>query len=218
MDAERGVRSLSWRAQALMPIRGARTLVTLGLLVALAQVPLGCHLGDRGQSSPSTAPTAAPSQTAGSPTGAPGTNGPTAKPTKTPKASAGTTTPPTEEPATSGPTQGSGEHPNWPAGAITSAAAKTHVGQRETVCGTVVAANWAADAPGLPTFLNLDAAWPHPRFNILIWGEQRGAFPSPKPELSMLHHQACVTGVIVNYKTWQQIEGSIDSVQKVPGS
>ena len=53
---------------------------------------------------------------------------------------------------------------------ISAREAKDHVGQKATVCGKVASANYAVGSPGSPTFLNLDRAYPHQVFTIVIWG------------------------------------------------
>jgi len=85
--------------------------------------------------------------------------------------------------------------------------AENHVGETATVCGNVVATNWLFSEPGHPTWLNINRAYPNLRFNVVIWGEQRRAWPlSGKPEVVYLDRQICVTGLISSYQTWTQIQ------------
>jgi outer membrane biosynthesis protein TonB len=127
---------------------------------------------------------------------------PTPKPTKKPKPTPTDASDPTDEPTeppTPAPT-------SWPEGAHTTKQAKDHVGETGTVCGIVVAAQYLPDRPGRPTFLNIDKPYPNQRFNVVIWGEQRRAFPlDAKPEVAMLGKEICVTGEISAYVDWTQI-------------
>jgi hypothetical protein len=80
------------------------------------------------------------------------------------------------------------------------------VGETGTVCGTVVAAQYRPDAPGRPTFLNIDQPYPNQTFNVVIWGEQRRQFPlDRKPEVHMLGKVVCTSGAISAYVDWTQI-------------
>jgi hypothetical protein len=149
----------------------------------------------------------------GAQTPAPGAT-PTAKPSKKPKPSATPTLPPTAPPTVppSIPTTG------WPAGAIASVDAASHVGEHQTVCGTVVSANWVFALKGHPTWLNIDQGYPAPIFNVVIWGEQRRAWPvGGKPEVAYLNHVICTSGVIDTFKTWTQIQDvTINDIQVIP--
>ena len=91
---------------------------------------------------------------------------PTAKPTKTPKPTAKPTAKPTKTPT---PTA-TAELASWPTGAVDSEDAADHKGESGIVCGTVVAAQYLPQAPGRPTFLNIDEPYPNQRFNVVIWG------------------------------------------------
>jgi len=77
---------------------------------------------------------------------------------------------------------------------LTADQASTHVGENATVCGTVASANYAAGAKGQPTFLNLDKAYPHQIFTVVIWGSDRSKFGIPDKALS--GKRICATGVI----------------------
>lgn len=76
----------------------------------------------------------------------------------------------------------------------TSEAAK-HIGERETVCGTIAGTHTAASSRGTPTFINLDRAYPHQLFTLLIWGDDR-ARVGTVPETGRI----CATGVIKEYR------------------
>ncbi len=79
---------------------------------------------------------------------------------------------------------------------IPAADAKSHVGEKATVCGTVVSERTATSSRGEPTFINLDAAYPNQVFMILIWGDDRqkvGALPTEGARV-------CATGMIQEYR------------------
>jgi len=160
-------------------------------------------LGPRQSASPSGLPSATASPVATLPPGE--TAPPNGQATATPPTTTDTA-PPTAPGATEAPTEPA-EHPNWPAGALEAAAAENHVGETGTVCGKVVASNWLFSEPGHPTWLNINKAYPNLRFNVVIWGEQRRAWPlSGKPDVVYLDRVICVSGVISSYKTWTQIQ------------
>jgi micrococcal nuclease len=78
---------------------------------------------------------------------------------------------------------------------ITTSEAAKHIGQRETVCGTIAGVHTAASSRGTPTFINLDRAYPDQIFTLLIWGEDRarvGAVPKSG--------RICATGIIKEYR------------------
>lgn len=87
---------------------------------------------------------------------------------------------------------------------ITSAQASGHVGERTTVCGKVVGANYASGSKGSPTFLNFDKPYPNHPFVVVIWGSDRSNFPS-SPEKHYLNKRLCATGLIETYKGKPQI-------------
>ena len=59
--------------------------------------------------------------------------------------------------------------------AISPDQAASHVGQTETVCGTVASTHYAPRSHGQPTFLNLGHAYPNEDFTAVIWGENKSA-------------------------------------------
>ena len=127
------------------------------------------------------------------------TDEPTAEPTDAP------TEAPTDAP-TEAPFEGTPPPEGWPQGALGSTQAEEHVGETGTVCGVVVAAQYLPSRPGRPTFLNIDEPYPNQAFNVVIWGEQRRAFPlNRKPEVHMLGKTLCTTGAISAYVDWTQI-------------
>jgi hypothetical protein len=79
---------------------------------------------------------------------------------------------------------------------LTAAQAKAHEGQVATVCGTVASEHTAMRSRGVPTFINLDAAYPAEIFTILVWGDDRqnvGTFPP-------MGSHVCATGLIRDYR------------------
>jgi hypothetical protein len=81
---------------------------------------------------------------------------------------------------------------------ISAAEAKSHVGERATVCGEVASTRYAARTRGNPTFINLDKPYPNQIFTVLIWGTDRPKFGDPE-ELYRNKH-ICITGKISDYK------------------
>jgi hypothetical protein len=81
---------------------------------------------------------------------------------------------------------------------LTSTEAKNHIGERATVCGSVVSTHYAARTKGSPTFLNLDEPYPKQIFTILIWGSDRSKFGDPEAKYG--NKNVCVTGLIKDYK------------------
>lgn len=84
--------------------------------------------------------------------------------------------------------------------------AKSHYGDRCTVCGPVVSATYASSSRGQPTFLNIGKPYPDPaRFTVVIWGEDKSSFSSA-PESYYRGKSICVTGLIVEYSGAAEIE------------
>ena len=86
---------------------------------------------------------------------------------------------------------------------LTAAEAKDHIGEKATVCGSVVSSHYAAKTKGNPTFLNLDQPYPRQVFTILIWGSDRAKFGDP--EALYRHKKLCVTGIIKDYKSAPEV-------------
>jgi hypothetical protein len=78
---------------------------------------------------------------------------------------------------------------------ITTSEAAKHIGERETVCGTIAGEHTAGSSRGTPTFINLDRPYPNQVFTLLIWGDDRGRVGAV-PESGKL----CATGVITEYR------------------
>ena len=76
--------------------------------------------------------------------------------------------------------------------------AQNHIGEKATVCGTVVSTHYARSSHGEPTFLNLDEPYPNQIFTVVIWGDEREHFE--EPEVTYKGKQVCVTGKIKEYR------------------
>ena len=87
---------------------------------------------------------------------------------------------------------------------ISSSDAISHVGDRATVCGTVVDSRYATGSKGKPTFLNFDRAYPNHLFTVVIWGSERGNFPK-NPERHYLNKRVCAAGLIETFRGKAQI-------------
>ena len=75
-----------------------------------------------------------------------------------------------------------------------------YIGEWKTVCGTVVGTHYASTSNGQPTFLNIGKDNPDPeRFVVVIWGDDRGNFPSP-PEDYYLGRNIAVYGLVEEYE------------------
>ena len=86
----------------------------------------------------------------------------------------------------------------WALSSISPEEAINHVGERATVCGTVVSAKYSTRSNGQPTFLNLDRPYPRQVFTALVWGRDRPKF-SYAPE-SLEGHDIYVEGLIKSHK------------------
>jgi DNA/RNA endonuclease YhcR with UshA esterase domain len=76
--------------------------------------------------------------------------------------------------------------------------AKSHVGEKATVCGLIASTKFADRSRGEPTFLNLGKAYPNQVFTAVIFGSDRGKFGTP--EISFQGKRVCVTGEIRSYR------------------
>jgi hypothetical protein len=79
---------------------------------------------------------------------------------------------------------------------LTAVQAKAHEGEKATVCGVVASEKTATSSRGVPTFINLDAAYPNQLFTILVWGDDR----KNVGDLPKLGSHVCATGVIQEYR------------------
>jgi hypothetical protein len=86
---------------------------------------------------------------------------------------------------------------------LTPEQAAGHVGESATVCGMVVSATYAAQAPMAPTFLDLGKPYPMQTFTAVIFGTDRSKFGAP--DLSMRDKLVCVTGEIFLFQGTPEI-------------
>lgn len=79
--------------------------------------------------------------------------------------------------------------------AISPSEAAKHVGETETVCGTIASEHAARNSRGTPTFINLDKPYPEQIFTALVWGDDR-------PNVGQLpkNGRVCVAGRITDYR------------------
>ena len=89
------------------------------------------------------------------------------------------------------------------AGSYSTSEASAHIGERATVCGTVYGGYYAKNSRGRPTFINLDGNYPHQRFTLVIWGNDRYKFKTP--ERNLKGRKVCATGTIGSYQGIPQI-------------
>lgn len=86
-----------------------------------------------------------------------------------------------------------------PSGAIGWQEAHSHIGETVSVYGEVKASDYRSGSNGQPTYIDIGAAYPDTsRITVVIWGENRGAFPD-RPESMYLGKIVCVTGEIYEY-------------------
>ncbi|MEO7119100.1 MAG: hypothetical protein ABIZ34_09035 [Candidatus Limnocylindrales bacterium] len=178
------------------------------LFTACVSAAIDAPTSSLAPTSPGTSPTVVPGATTLAPGETatpfvPPTGGVTDPPTTPP--TGGVTDPPTTPPTTP-PTAPPTSPPTAPPPpTYGTGQAGSHIGELATVCGHVNASNFVPTAIGIPTFLNLDSAYPTQTFNVVIWGSQRDAFDTA-PEVKFQDKDVCVTGVIQQYETWLQIQ------------
>ncbi|MFZ5553846.1 MAG: DNA/RNA non-specific endonuclease [Bacteroidota bacterium] len=90
-----------------------------------------------------------------------------------------------------------------PKGKLNTIQAQYHIGEKVTVCGTVVSTKYAEKSGA--TFINLDRQFPDQVFTIAIWKQNRANF-SYKPEEYLKGHVICVTGELKDNKGKPQVE------------
>ncbi len=97
---------------------------------------------------------------------------------------------------------------NAPVNSISWDEAINHVGENQTVCGTVVGAMYADGSNGQPTFLNIGRDYPDSsRFTVVIWGKNRSNF-NQSPEILYLGKKIYVSGKIDEYKGCAEMEAT----------
>jgi hypothetical protein len=83
---------------------------------------------------------------------------------------------------------------------LTTAEAAQHVGENRTVCGEIVNTHVAVSSHGTPTFIDIDQAWPHQVFDLVVWGDNKadiGNFPKSG--------KVCASGKITLYRGHPEI-------------
>lgn len=88
---------------------------------------------------------------------------------------------------------------------LTTLQAKDHIGQTNTVCGTVASARQVTTIKGAPTFLDFDKPHPDKVFVVVIWDRNLSKFKEP-PEKAYAGKRLCVTGLIEMHKGTPEIE------------
>jgi micrococcal nuclease len=98
-----------------------------------------------------------------------------------------------------------------PDAALSWSEAINHIGETATFTGKVVGTRYASNSNGKPTFLNVGADFPDSsRLTILIWGADRGNFPST-PESMYAGKTIVVTGLVELYNGAAEIQVSSPS-------
>jgi DNA/RNA endonuclease YhcR with UshA esterase domain len=85
---------------------------------------------------------------------------------------------------------------------ISAADAKNHVGEKATVCGKVADERTVTSSSEEPTFINLDAPYPHQIFTLVVWREDKLAV-GKLPEQGS---RVCITGLIEKYRGVPEIK------------
>jgi endonuclease G len=80
-----------------------------------------------------------------------------------------------------------------PKGKFNTIQAKYHVGDKVSICGTVVSTKFSEKSGA--TFINLDRKFPDQIFTVQIWKDSRVNF-SYKPEEFLMNKVICVTGKV----------------------
>lgn len=96
---------------------------------------------------------------------------------------------------------GSGTSAACPAGSISAGdlnQLNADLGQTVTVDGVVASTYFASGSSGSPTFLDFHQPY-QGYFKVVIWGENRGAFPQA-PEDYYNNKHLCVTGTLRSYQ------------------
>jgi DNA/RNA endonuclease YhcR with UshA esterase domain len=88
---------------------------------------------------------------------------------------------------------------------LTGDEALEHLGETNTVCGTIASTKYAVSSPGNPTYLNFDRPGPDRGCSVVIAESSRGRFKAA-PEKTFRGKWVCVTGLITtNYRGKAQI-------------
>lgn len=88
--------------------------------------------------------------------------------------------------------------------------AAQHMGETQLVQGSVRSVSYHPETNGAPTFVNIGADYPDPaRFQVVVWGDDRGAFPGGPEAAFTVGSTTCVTGAITSYNGVAQMEISM---------
>jgi len=88
---------------------------------------------------------------------------------------------------------------------LTGDDAVQHVGETNTVCGTIASAKYLEGSTGSPTYLNFDRPYPRQSCSVVIPGASRAKF-NVAPETAFNGKWICVTGLISrNYRGQPEI-------------
>lgn len=90
-----------------------------------------------------------------------------------------------------------------PQEAINTIQAKGYIGEKKTVCGTVVSTRVWKDNKAV--FMNLDQKFPNHVFSATIWGNSLINF-SYEPASTLINKKVCITGIIGKYKEVPSME------------
>ena len=78
---------------------------------------------------------------------------------------------------------------------ISATDAKSHEGQKATVCGTIAEVHTATTSAGTPTFIDFEKPYPNQPFVALIWQRDQASV-GKVPNAGTL----CVTGLVTEYR------------------
>ena len=79
-----------------------------------------------------------------------------------------------------------------------------HIGDTVRYCGKVVSARLMERMSAAPAFLNIDGAYPHQVFTVVIWKDDRLKFTN-KPEVYYTDKRVCITGKLEKFREQLQI-------------
>lgn len=105
-----------------------------------------------------------------------------------------------------------------PAGAISWEEASSHVGERVSVYGEVKAWDYRSESNGRPTYIDIGTAYPDKnRVTVVVWEEDRDAFPGIADNTGYVGRTICVTGEIYEYNGVCNIKAESPSQIEVLG-
>jgi len=89
--------------------------------------------------------------------------------------------------------------------------ARSHIGERATVCGRIAGTHAATGASGSPTFVDLDQPYPNQTFTAVIWARDRATVGNVPKDGTL-----CVKGTITEYRGRPEIVLHASSDWSVP--